>query len=82
LRKFSESSATLHLFGSSANDFGFKSADMDICLMIDESCGTQQKIVQTLGDVLRRSNDLQITHFIISEMYSRTDEESEGPSKS
>lgn len=45
----------IHLFGSSANEFGMRNADVDLCLIIDESAGTREEVVNELARMLRNS---------------------------
>eukprot|EP01117_Protostelium_nocturnum_P007428 TRINITY_DN2657_c0_g3_i4.p1 TRINITY_DN2657_c0_g3~~TRINITY_DN2657_c0_g3_i4.p1 ORF type:complete len:670 (-),score=246.60 TRINITY_DN2657_c0_g3_i4:30-2039(-) len=53
--KWPESGASLHLFGSSANMFGLKDADMDISLVINEEpMGGAKRIVIQLGNLLKK----------------------------
>jgi hypothetical protein len=52
---FKEHRAELHLFGSSANDFCLRNADMDICFVADEATGTREEIVEALGKLLKES---------------------------
>ncbi len=53
---FPDANPDLHLFGSSANEFGFNNADIDISLIIDESkSGAERTVVQTLGELLKKS---------------------------
>jgi len=50
-----DANPNLHLFGSSANEFGFNNADIDISLIIDESkSGQERNVVQTLGELLKK----------------------------
>jgi DNA polymerase sigma len=49
-----DKSAVLQLFGSSANQFGMKSTDMDISLIIDPTVGNQPLIIKKLGDALKK----------------------------
>ncbi|PRP83626.1 hypothetical protein PROFUN_08352 [Planoprotostelium fungivorum] len=58
---FSDGKPQLHLFGSSANNFGMKNADMDISLVIDEKhVGSPKRIVLRLGDILKRKRMLEV----------------------
>ncbi len=47
--------AELHLFGSSANDFCLRNADMDICFTIDDAAGPREDVVEALGKLLKHS---------------------------
>lgn len=45
----------MNLFGSSANTFGIVNSDVDVCLMIEDKAGNMQRIVNKLGEQLKRS---------------------------
>lgn len=41
--------AQLHLYGSSANGFAMKGADLDLCFVISEEGTSKSEIVEQLG---------------------------------
>eukprot|EP01137_Pigoraptor_chileana_P034910 Opistho-2@28163 len=46
--------ASLHVYGSSANNFGLKACDMDVCLMNDADEKAQATMVKKLARMLRK----------------------------
>lgn len=60
-RQWPDANPNLHMFGSSANNFGLRDADMDICLLLDHSkIGSEQKVVAKLGELLRKKQMKQV----------------------
>eukprot|EP00027_Filamoeba_sp_ATCC50430_P006967 CAMPEP_0168558782 /NCGR_PEP_ID=MMETSP0413-20121227/10162_1 /TAXON_ID=136452 /ORGANISM="Filamoeba nolandi, Strain NC-AS-23-1" /LENGTH=500 /DNA_ID=CAMNT_0008589943 /DNA_START=213 /DNA_END=1715 /DNA_ORIENTATION=- len=60
-RQWPDANPNLHMFGSSANNFGLRDADMDICLLLDHSkIGSEQKVVTKLAELLRKKQMKQV----------------------
>uniref|UniRef100_A0A6A7FM67 Terminal uridylyltransferase 4-like isoform X1 n=1 Tax=Hirondellea gigas TaxID=1518452 RepID=A0A6A7FM67_9CRUS len=59
IRKEKYSGALLHLFGSSANGFGFANSDLDVCITFEENKHREQIdqnfLIFDLAQILRRS---------------------------
>eukprot|EP01116_Phalansterium_solitarium_P018997 TRINITY_DN5187_c0_g1_i1.p1 TRINITY_DN5187_c0_g1~~TRINITY_DN5187_c0_g1_i1.p1 ORF type:complete len:881 (-),score=217.39 TRINITY_DN5187_c0_g1_i1:37-2679(-) len=65
--KWPGGSARLHPFGSSANNFSLRRADLDVCLMVDSKvAGSAKHIIHQLGGLLKNNSKHYINIKILS----------------